>query len=853
MTAANDFIAIAGNPNSGKTTAFNWYTGARQHVGNYPGITVEKKEGTAIIDGRSVTLVDLPGTYSLTAYSLEEVVSRRVLAEERPGAVLNVLNAGVLERNLYLTVQMLEMDVPVVLALNMMDEAKAQGMTIDVKRLEELTGLKAVASVARTGEGLKEALAETLELADDRRGKEWKPLEISYGSDIDEALNRMVPLVRQAGLLSANYPARWVALKYLEQDEDVLAQGKAASQEFHEKLLAMAVQTAAHLKTTLKTYPEAVIADYRYGYIASLLRQGVLTVEESLKDRIAYSDKADEVLTNRFLGPLILMALLYGMYYITFELGAYPADWLAAGFEWLHGVVSDTMGDGMLKSLVTSGIIDGVGGVLGFVPLIMIMFLLISVLEDSGYMARVAYMMDRVFRFFGLHGASIMPFIVSGGIAGGCAVPGVMAARTLRSPRERLATILTAPFMACGAKLPVFLLFVGIFFKKHQALVMFLLTLAGWLAALLVSRLLRSTIIRGEATPFVMELPPYRFPTLSGVLIHTGERTWQYIKKAGTIILAISVLIWASMTFPALPEDMTKGFADKKAPIEEKLAEFPSKQLAGSVEVLEKELAGQAKDSAKAKEVQHKLDKAKEELEALPAGKLQAEIDELKEQLEKLPEDPAAANLREQIAKHSEAIDLLGENDSGTKALKAKLETLNAELEKTPSGAIEAMLSRKQEELDALPESQLAAEIAAIDNEEAGEALRNSYAGKIGIALEPLSAPAGFDWRTNIALVAGIAAKEVVVATLGTAYSLGEIDEDNESSLADRIKADNNWTSANAVALLLFTLLYSPCFVTLAVIRQESGEWKWMFFSLFFNLGLAYAVAVAANQIMLRI
>ena len=482
----------------------------------------------------------------------------------------------------------------------------------------------------------------------------------------------------------------------------------------------------------------------------------------------------------------------------------------------------------------------------------MIMFLLISVLEDSGYMARVAYMMDRVFRFFGLHGASIMPFIVSGGIAGGCAVPGVMATRTLRSPRERLATMLTAPFMACGAKLPVFLLIVGVFFEKHQALVMFLITLVGWAAALLVARLLRSTIIRGEATPFVMELPPYRLPTLNGVIIHTWERTWQYIKKAGTIILAISILIWAGMTFPALPEDVAKGFADKKAPLEEKLAEFPSRQLAESVAALEKDLAEQVKDSPKANELTAKLAHTKEALGALPASKLQAEIDELKEQLEKLPKDPAADHLREQITKHSAALERLDEHDSGAKALKAKLETLNADLEKTPSGAIEALMAQKQEELDALPEKLIEAEIAAIDNEEASEALRNSYAGKIGIALEPVSAPAGFDWRTNIALVAGIAAKEVVVATLGTAYSLGEINEDNESSLADRIRADSHWTTANAVALLLFTLLYSPCFVTLAVIRQESGEWKWMFFSLFFNLGLAYAVAVAANQTVLR-
>jgi ferrous iron transport protein B len=337
-------------------------------------------------------------------------------------------------------------------------------------------------------------------------------------------------------------------------------------------------------------------------------------------------------------------------------------------------------------------------------------------------MARVAYIMDRVFRFFGLHGASIMPFIIGGGIAGGCAVPGVMGARTLRSPKERLATILTVPFMTCGAKIPVFLLFVSVFFKDNQPAIMFALTLAGWAAALLVSLLLRSTIIRGEPTPFVMELPPYRLPTLAGILIHTWERTWQYIKKAGTIILGISILIWAAMTFPDLPEN----------------------------------------------------------------------------------ERTIYENQRTQIAEANEG--------------------------------------KSEEELSTLA--------ADVDNAESAEKLRHSLAGRLGIAMETITRPAGFDWRTNIALLGGVAAKEVVISTLGTAYSLGGAEEEDDKSLAERIASDPNWKRSNAVALLLFTLLYSPCFVTLAMIKQETGRWRWLFFSLFFNLGLAYLVAVVANQIL---
>ena len=561
---ASNVIAIAGNPNSGKTTAFNRYTGARQHVGNYPGITVEKKEGLAHLDGVEVTLVDLPGTYSLTAYSMEEVVARRVLAEERPGAVIDVINAGVLERNLYLSVQMLELGMPLVLALNMMDEARAKGVNINYRRLEELTGMKCVPMVARKGEGLDDALRAAVELAKEAKGR-IKPLEISYGADIDDAIKEMAPQIEKAGLLTDRYPARWLAMKFLERDKEIIGRAEKADPAVSAKMMAISDKVAAHLKATMSTNAESMIADYRYGWISSVLKNGVLEGADDILDRAAFSDKVDKVLTHRFVGPVILLVVLYLMYYMTIELGDYPLGWVETFFEWFSDTVGGLLGEGSLNSLVTDGIIAGVGGVLGFVPLIMIMFLLIAVLEDSGYMARVAYIMDRVFRMFGLHGASIMPFIVSGGIAGGCAVPGVMASRTLRSPKERLATILTAPFMTCGAKIPVFLLFVNIFFSEHKPLVMFSITLAGWAAALLVARALRSTIIKGEPTPFVMELPPYRWPTFSGVVIHTWERTWQYIKKAGTVILGISILIWAMMTFPGPSDEQHHYFEEKRA------------------------------------------------------------------------------------------------------------------------------------------------------------------------------------------------------------------------------------------------------------------------------------------------
>ena len=452
-------IALAGNPNCGKTTAFNEYTGTHQHVGNYPGVTVDKKEGYVSIDGVEVLMVDLPGTYSLTAYSQEEIVTRAVLApekaEEKPMAVVDLVDTSALERNLFLTVQIMEMGLPVVLACNMMDEARKAGIQVDTKELGKQLGIPVVATVARSGEGLKDALREAIAFG--RRGS--APLNISYGPDLDPVLTKMERLLAEKGLLTDRYPARWIALKVLENDSEILRQVERMP-DVAAQLRADRETVADHLRDTLQTSPEAIIADYRYGFIRGVLRSGAVR-RESAKDRLELSDKLDKVLTNTLFGPLIMLGVLYAMFQLTFVIGAYPQGWVEDGFGWLGETVSALMPDGFLKSLIVSGVIDGLGGVMSFVPLIIIMFTLVAILEDFGYMARMAYMLDRVFRAFGLHGASVMPFIIAGGIAGGCAIPGVMATRTLRSPKEKLATLLTLPYMACGAKLPVFLLLVG--------------------------------------------------------------------------------------------------------------------------------------------------------------------------------------------------------------------------------------------------------------------------------------------------------------------------------------------------------------------------------------------------------
>jgi ferrous iron transport protein B len=724
-------IALAGNPNSGKTTLFNALTGARQHVGNYPGVTVEKKEGKYSDDIGEFNIVDLPGTYSLTAYSMEEVVARDYLVNEKPAMVVDIIDASNLERNLYLCVQFLEMGMPVTIALNMMDVANKRGIEIDHKKLSKLLNIPVVPTIARKGHGKKKLLQAIAAKSESN----IEPLKISYGQDIDTALDEMEDMIKSSGFLTNRYNARWTAIKYLENDGQVKELGSKGYKNLDLQLETIVEKVTKHLAATLDTHPEGMIADQRYGFINSILKQGIIKRYHD-ENRLQISDKIDKVVTNRFLGPIIMIAIIMGLYKFTFSYSEMPVSWFESFFGWLSGAVDSALPEGLLKSLIVSGIIDGAGGVLGFVPLIMFMFFGVSLLEDSGYLARMSFMLDRIFRMFGLHGSSVMAFIISGGIAGGCAVPGVMATRTLKSPKERLATLLTVPFMNCGAKLPVFALLIAAFFSENEAQMMLVITLIAWFGALIVARILRSTVIKGEATPFVMELPPYRMPTLKGILIHTWERTWQYIKKAGTVILGVSIIIWAMMTFPGLDENQSKLFEDQRAVI----------------------------------------------------------------------------------------------TSQAGYAILSDIETLESDQLSAQASAVKDNLSR-------------------VDLDEAKAGLKNSIAGRIGTSLEGLTKFAGFDWRTNIALVGGFAAKEVVVSTLGTAYSLGEVDPEEKGSLSERLKSAEGWGPLTAFSLIIFTIFYAPCFVTVICIAREAGSWKWAGFSVVFNTVLAFGLSVLCYQV----
>lgn len=778
-------IALSGNPNSGKTTVFNAITGARQHIANYPGVTVEKKFGKIRHKGYEIEIVDLPGTYSLTAYSLEELVARDYLINERPDLVVNIVDASNLDRNLYLAVQFKELGVPLIIVLNMIDVATARGIVVDHELLSSLLDVPVVPTVARSKRGITDLLDTIVEVAGESPA--WHPVSLSYGGDIDQSLKAIEEIIGETRSFDERYPPRWLALKSLERDEQIVSLLKNHGYA-SERINAVCEKTFTHTMNTLEEEPEGIIADHRYGYIAGITKK---VVKRRVESRLNLSDKLDRILTNRIIGPLVMLTILYGVYEFTFGASEAPVRWVEGFFAVIRDVLTRFIPDGLLQSLIVSGIIDGVGGVLGFVPLIMLMFFAIAVMEDSGYLARVAYMLDRVLRWFGLHGNSVMALLISGGISGGCAVPGVMATRTLKDPKERIATLLVVPFMNCGAKLPVFGMLIAAFFQEHRARMLFTLTLLSWGFALFAAKAIRSTLLRGPKTPFVMELPPYRVPTLKGLLIHTWERTWQYIKKAGTIILGISIILWAMMTFPGMTVEQRTFYETRR-----------------------QELRGSLLNAPEVKEI-IKDEKALAVVDALYRGE---DISSIKRRT------PGMDAGTQTLVHFVDAVAHLrdGRDDPG----------------KGPA----SFRKGAREYLD------YRAGMKALGFKEQQSALKATIAGKIGQALEKVTHAIGFDYRTNIALIGGFAAKEVIVSTLGTAYSLGEVDSEESTALSEKLKRDPQWNPLVAFCLIIFTMLYVPCFVTVVSIKRESSLW-WAGFSVIFNIIIAYGVTFVVFKV----
>lgn len=766
-------IALAGNPNCGKTTMFNNITGAKQHVGNYPGVTVEKKEGHTKFDGHELLFIDLPGTYSLTARSLDELVARNVIVNDNPDVIVNVLDASNLERNLYLAAQLLELEKPMVIALNMADVAEEMGIKYDLKKMAEMTGATIVSTVGRTNIGTKDLLEATISVAASQKAP---GVTINYGDLLEGKISELVEELKQAGTVT--YPLRWIAIKLLEKDADVI--GKVMRFDNTEAVIQKAEAIREEIKDQVDL--DVVFQEYRHRFAVEVYNKCLTQAPTQLETR---SDRYDKILTHRILGLPIFMVVMWLLFNFVNTVGAIPQGWIEDGFTALQAWVVTVIPEGQLQSLISDGIIAGVGAVLSFVPLILLLFLGISFLEDTGYMARAAFVIDRVMRACGLHGKSFIPLL----LGFGCSVPSVMGARILDNYKDRMVTILITPFMSCSARLPVYTLFAAAFFPPEWAgTVVFGVYALGIVFGIVFAKIFRKYLFAGEAEPFVMELPPYHLPTLKATLTHMFERGIMYLKKAGTFILAASILVWFITTYPmdveyskdydALHDQVAQTYEMKDA---ETLAHF------GITTDEQKDQVNEIVDNMKST-VQDATAQAEAAQEAAP--EIEVEDD-------------------------SEAPELFNDIKDDNKDL---------------FPAAWAMYKNS---------ANLDAENDKLDKEQASEKLEQSYAASFGKAINPVLEPLGFDWKMGVSLVAGLAAKEVVVSTLGTIYAVGG-DTDHPQALTDYLQNDPHFTPLIALTLMLFILIYPPCIAALAVIKRETGSWKWMLFMFFYENAFAW-------------
>ena len=671
-------IALAGNPNSGKTTLFNNLTGSNAHVGNWPGVTVERKEGRYKGSKEEIQIIDLPGIYSLSPYTAEEIVARDFLANESPDLIINIVDATNIERNLYLTTQLLELGIPTVVALNMMDEVKARGDHLDVDGLSKKLGVPVMEIVATRGKGVKELMAKALEVV-----HAAPPVTNIFASTpLAGAVEEISKQLSENGYQHTTY----YAVKLLEKDEQVKA-GMNLQGPTLEKIDQLIYTYEKDADDDL----DSTIADLRYQFITKLTAKTVKKGKTA--ESLSLSDKIDKVVTNRWLGIPIFVAVMYLVFQVSLgPIGAMITDPFAAFFaetvpEWVGGLLESAGASELVTSLVMDGIIAGISGLLGFLPLIVLLFLCLSLLEDIGYMARIAFIMDRVFRRFGLSGKAFVPLLMGYG----CSIPAIMATRTLEDEKSRRLAITLMPFMSCGARIPVYAVFVGAFFAEHQAVTTFSIYMLGIIVAMISSIVLNKTVFKGEAPPFVMELPPYRLPTLKAILVHTWEKAKGYLVKVGTILVTMTVVIWFCQSF---------------------------------------------------------------------SFSLQ------------MVDDPV-----------------------------------------------------------------------------------NSIFGTIGSWLAPLftlngfgrvASTGGVHWQIGAALLAGLVAKEAVVSTLGILY-INEAVEELTGALG--VALTTYFTPLSAYALMVFVLLYAPCFAAIATAKKELGSWKWTAFTVVFQCGVAWLVSMLVYQV----
>ena len=675
-------VALVGNPNSGKTSLFNAISGGHEHVGNYSGVTVDAKRGHYSYRGYEFEITDLPGTYALAAYTPEELYVRRHLIEKTPDVIVNAVVASNLERNLYLTTELIDINPRMVVALNMYDELLLSGARLDYDSLGRMLGVPMVPVVAKTGRGV-EALLDTVIAVYENEDDRVRHIHINQGPVIEESLRLLdsdLKAFREE--LPNHFPPRYFAMKMLEGDPYIVDQLKRCKRFGTWQQIAH--REARRIEQELGEDVETAFANQKYGFISGALRE---TYTPGKREQAQTTQVIDTLVTHKLWGFPIFFVLMWFMFYCTFRIGAYPQEWIGSLVELIGRGFDALIPDGPLRDLLIDGVIGGVGSVIVFLPNIVILYLFISFMEDSGYLARAAFIMDKVMHRIGLHGKSFIPLIMGFG----CNVPAVMACRTIESRSSRLITILITPFMSCSARLPIYILLIGTFFPAHAGLMLFGLYIVGILLAVLTARLMRRFMFPVDETPFVMELPPYRIPTMRATLSHMWDKCAQYLRKMGGLILVASVVVWF-------------------------LSYYPRQDTAG----------------------------------------------------------PATDHYA------------------------------------------------------------------------------NSYLGRIGKACEPVFAPLGLNWKANVAILSGVAAKEVVVSTLGVLYADGEQAPETEeqiTTLSQRLRDSGDFDAASALALLVFLLVYFPCLATVAAIASEAG-WRWAALAVLYDTGMAWLLAWLAYHLM---
>lgn len=723
-------IGLIGNPNCGKTTIFNQLTGARQKVANWSGVTVEKREGFLRRNGYKIKIVDLPGIYSLSSFSIEEIITRNFILNEQPDVIINVVDAGNIERNLYLTTQLINIKARVVIALNMFDEAESKGINIDTDKLGTLLGMPVIKTIGTKSKGISELIDSIIGVAEGKNEK-YRHIHISYGEDIELEIKNIQQVIWSDPSISDRYSTRWLAIRLLENDKDV-------KEKLHDYTNFSKIDNQSELsrKTIEAKYHDVItniLSDFRHGFISGALKE---TVKKEKLNKIDITEKIDSFVMNKYLGYPVLIIFLWLLFQMTFTLGELPKLYIEKLMSLLSGILKNYISPGPLLGLLTDGIIGGVGSVIVFLPNILILFLGVSFMEDSGYMARAAFIMDKFMHRLGIHGKSFIPLIMGFG----CNVPAIMATRMLENKRDRIITILINPFMSCSARLPVYVLFAGIFFKEMAGLVIIILYFLGVFFAFISARIFKYLFFKGESAPFVMELPPYRMPSSKTIILHMWNRSSQYLKKMGGIILIFSIIIWV-------------------------MSEYP-----------------------KSTEINNRYNTMLTELDSTYATQIHS---------------PSTTNeINNNIINHI---------------------------------SHEYKIKR-----------------AALIENKNKEVIQYTFIGRIGNIVEPVLRPLGFNWQMGVSLITGIAAKEVVVSTLGILYNASSENENpgRRGATLDQVLSSSSYgiTPLIAFIFMLFVLLYIPCVASIAAIGREIG-WNWAFFSIAYNTILTWIVCFLTYNI----